>query len=82
MYIIKKEWNTSVMKFNGSQFSFDHWFSLISEHQESPMLRTYCVARNIGVELNLAVGEINCVSPNFIPPTFNTCLKHYKHRQY
>ena len=27
------------------------------------------------MELNLAVGEINCVSPHFIPPTFNTYIK-------
>ena len=33
------------------------------------------MARNIVIELNLAVGKINCVSPNFIPPTFNTCNK-------
>ena len=36
------------------------------------------MAGNIGVELNLAVGKINCVSPNHIPPTFNmcTCIKN------
>ena len=34
----------------------------------------YGMARNIGVEQNLAVGEINHVSPNFILPTFNTCI--------
>ena len=34
-----------------------------------------CLTRNIGVELNLAVDKINHVSPNYIPPTFNTCIK-------
>ena len=33
------------------------------------------MAGNIGVELNLAVGKINHVSLNFIPPTFNTCIE-------
>ena len=28
------------------------------------------MAENIGMELNLAVGKINHVLPNFIPPTF------------
>ena len=34
------------------------------------------MAGNIGVELNLAVGEISLVSPNFNPPTFNPCIKN------
>ena len=38
-------------------------------------LSLYSMAGNIGMELNLAVGKINGVSPNFIPPTFNTCIK-------
>ena len=29
---------------------------------------------NINAELNLVVGKINHVLPNFIPPTFNTCM--------
>ena len=33
------------------------------------------MARNIGMELNLVVGEINCVLLSFIPQTFNTCIK-------
>ena len=40
------------------------------------------MAGNIGVELDLAVDEINHVSPNFIPPTFNhliLVLKLYRH---
>ena len=32
------------------------------------------MVRNIDVELNLTVVTINHVSPNFIPPTFNTCI--------
>ena len=36
----------------------------------------YQMARNIGVELNLAVDKINSISPNFIPPTFNTSIKN------
>ena len=35
----------------------------------------YCMAGSIGMELNLAVGKINCMSPNFVLPTFNTCIK-------
>ena len=36
------------------------------------------MAGNIGMELNLVVDKIiNCVLPNFIPPTFNTVLKLY-----
>ena len=31
-------------------------------------------SQNVGVELNLAVGKINFVLPNFIPLTFNTCI--------
>ena len=30
------------------------------------------------MELNLAVDEINRMSPNFIPPQFNTCIKNFK----
>ena len=35
------------------------------------------MARNIDMELNLVVGKINCVSPNYTPLTlnFNTCIK-------
>ena len=33
------------------------------------------MTRNIGVELNLVVDKINHVSSNYIPPTFNTCIK-------
>ena len=32
------------------------------------------MVRNIGMEINLTVVRINRVSPNFIPPTFNTCI--------
>ena len=35
----------------------------------------YRMAANIGVKLNLVFGKISCVSPNFIPPTFNTYIK-------
>ena len=35
-------------------------------------------SRNIDVELNLAVGKINFVSPNFIISTFITCIKNFK----
>ena len=31
----------------------------------------YCMAGNIGVELNLAVGKINCLLPNFTNQHFN-----------
>ena len=34
------------------------------------------MAGNIGMELNLAVGEIHCVSKKFIPSKFNTCIKN------
>ena len=33
------------------------------------ILRRYCIGRNVGVELNLAVGKINSISPNIIPLT-------------
>ena len=33
------------------------------------------MAGKIGMELNLVVGKIDFVSPNFTPPTFNTCDK-------
>ena len=33
----------------------------------------YHISGYIDVELNLVVGKINHVSPNFILPTFNTC---------
>ena len=36
---------------------------------------TYCIARNIGVKLNLAVGKINRALLYFIPPTFDTYIK-------
>ena len=42
-------------------------------------LSEYRMARSIGMELNLAVGKINCVPPNFISPTFNTCIKNSRH---
>ena len=32
------------------------------------------MVRNIGVELNLTVVRINHMFPDFIPPTFNTCI--------
>ena len=31
---------------------------------------------SIDVEINLAVGKINFVLPNFISSTFNTCIKN------
>ena len=31
------------------------------------------------MELNLAVGKINGVLPNFIPPTFNIFIKNFRH---
>ena len=34
----------------------------------------YHMARNLGMELNLVVCKINDLSPNFIPPTYNTCI--------
>ena len=33
------------------------------------------MAESIGMEQTLVVGKINHVSPHFIPPTFNTCIK-------
>ena len=30
-----------------------------------------CMVRSISVELNFMINKITCVSPNFIPPTFN-----------
>ena len=36
------------------------------------------MAGNIGVEVNLAVGIINVVPPNFIPPAFNKMYKKFK----
>ena len=35
-------------------------------------------SRNINVELNLAVGKINFVLPNFISSTFSACIKNSK----
>ena len=35
------------------------------------------MVRNIGMKLNLTVVTINHVSPNFIPPTFNTCIINF-----
>ena len=32
----------------------------------------YNMAGNTGMRINLGVGKIKCVSPSFIPPTFNT----------
>ena len=32
---------------------------------------------NTDMEIYLAVGKINRTSPNFIPPTFDTCIKLY-----
>ena len=37
---------------------------------------------NMYVELNLAVGKINFVLPNFIPSTFNTCIKNSNNTAY
>ena len=34
-------------------------------------ITTIAMAGNIGMELNFVVGKINCVLPNFNPPTFN-----------
>lgn len=34
------------------------------------------MAENIGMKLNMAVGRINLVSPNFDPPTFNRYIKN------
>ena len=50
------------------------WLSLVTFYKQYH-LSLYHMAGNIGMELNLAVGKINGVSPNFIPPTFNTCIK-------
>ena len=36
----------------------------------------HCIAGNNDVELNLAIGDINSMLPNFILPTFNTCIKN------
>ena len=36
------------------------------------------MAVNIGMELNLAVGKIYHVLPNFIPPTFYNYIKDSK----
>ena len=38
-------------------------------------MRTVWLHGNIGMELNLVIGKINHMSQNFIPPTFNTCIK-------
>ena len=38
----------------------------------------YVMAGNIGMEHNLVVDEINHVSPNFILPKFNTCIKSFR----
>ena len=35
-----------------------------------------CMVRNISVELNFMVDKITCVSPNFIPPTFNIYINN------
>ena len=32
----------------------------------------------VDMDPNLAVGDINCMSLNFIPPTFSTCIKNSK----
>ena len=41
------------------------------------------MTKNIDVELNMAFGEINSVSPNFIPPTFQLLvLKLHKGSSY
>ena len=37
-----------------------------------------CKAYHITVELNLPIGKINYVLPNFIPTTFSTCIKNFK----
>ena len=38
----------------------------------------YHMARNIGMELNLVVSEINHVLPNVTPPTFSYISIDYK----
>ena len=38
----------------------------------------YHMVGNIGVELNLVVGKINRVSPDFVSSTFNTSIKNSK----
>ena len=47
------------------------WYKSLSLH--------YHMARIICMELNLAVGKINGMSPNFIPLTFNICIKNSRH---
>ena len=37
------------------------------------------MAGSNGVELNLAVGKINHLLTNFIPPTIKTCIKNSRH---
>ena len=37
------------------------------------------MAGNIGVALNLVVGKINHVLPNFIQPTCATCMKNSRY---
>ena len=39
------------------------------------VINVHHIVGNIDMELNLAVGDINCMSLNFIPPTFSTCIK-------
>ena len=38
------------------------------------MYAAYCIAKNIGMELNLAVGESNYMLPNYMLLTLNTCM--------
>ena len=40
------------------------------------VINMHCIAGNNDVELNLAIGDINSMLPNFILPTFNTCIKN------
>ena len=38
----------------------------------------HCIAGNNDVELYLVVGDIYRMSPTFIPPIFNACIKKSK----
>ena len=40
---------------------------------------TYHMAANVGVGLNLAIDEINCVSPHFILPIYIENSKYFKY---
>ena len=49
-------------------------FAMDIEFNKSSVSSMVAVTRNIGVELNIVFGKINCVSPNFIPLT-DICIK-------